>query len=477
MKTMLPLLFGLLLVGCARGDQDHYDEDSYASGRKPAEPVTGASALGCGFAASEGAQETLMAWSLDDQLVLVRADGTSFTAHTFDATPIPEGGAPATIFSTTAGDFIAAGAMRYIDSKEVWEAVLLTRKGEVLWKGAEPDHQYFPEYLGESGLLAFRLYAQQSTLVVAPDGTSKVFPGTEPLAAPTPEGTLIVRAFKSADDPGEIKLLLLSTGALSDPPAAPSPQAYPLFAGSAAISIDGGLVYIGDDSGSPLVVREKGADVATILSPTAKPALEAASPIGLALLREGDPQWAAPRWLADAGAGAVTPVPALGSLFPFGYGFYDEGPSLASDGRAVAVLRDEHKGGLFSIDAKSSAWSPIGGTFRDVWDIHVKERGGTFVLTGRDAPGYFPMDPWKAGMGSDAADFAGPAVQVARPSEGAFWELPKSARSIALRKDGMCVAFVADGRLSAMDLSKERTFELVDGGPAMGGTPIWVGTP
>jgi hypothetical protein len=423
----------------------------------------------CRLDPAAGGESAALVWAQAATLVFVREDGSSSAVHTFEVQTGPGGdGTSPSVYVSAAGDYVAAAAMSYEPGVgDTWEAVLLDTEGRLLWRGAEPGYQYDAGYLSAHGAVAYRHHEQRSTRVAFADGSSREYPGVEPLAAPAPDGTLHARSSAGPDDPGIVGTLDLTTGAFSPLPP-PAPTKLPLAGLGDPWEVSGGRVYVGLAGGAARIVLERGDDVSLAVPPVPSPQIEAVTPGGAALVGEGSWSYDAPRWIVDLPAGATTQIPALGAYRPFGYSAYHRGPRLGEDG-ALAILRTEEVGGLFRA-APGATWTPVGGLYRDVWDVDAMDRAGTYVLLGSDAPGYFPMDPWSRG---GEADLAGPIAQVAR-LDGSFAALPAGAGAFAISPGGACVAFVEEGALRVVDATTFELFDVLPAGERSSMAPLWI---
>lgn len=473
MKTTLALLAltaaltgcGEVMVAPAGGATTGGSSTTGDPGDDPPLPHPPPSAVAaCDFAAPGDPAKVVMTWSRDTSLVLVRADGSTFVAHTYDPWPGQVSDASISLYVAARGDFVAAAAMGYYGSTERWEATLMKTSGEIVWTGVEPAYQYHPQHLSAAGWLAIRLFEQNSTLVVSPDGAEMQYPNTEPLAAPTAAGTLFVRVL----DTGEMGWLDLASGAIT-------PLAYPLAAIAPRRVIRDGVVYAAEIDGEVTLVRELAGEIATVASPIATPTFESVAPNGILVVGDGSFAWQGTRWVVDIGAGTVTAMPQPEELWAFGYDYYF-GWSVDEDGGALGAIRNDVRGGLYRISGAEGAWSPVGGTYNEIWDVGFVARAGTFVVQPSDEAGYFPMDPWAPTPEDGAgADYTGPLPQVARLSDGAHRGFPEGASNFAVSGDGRCVAFVGDGALHVMEIGDDFPIADLPAGVAeRAGTPVWI---
>src|SRR5262249_29619029 len=119
-------------------------------------------------------------------LVMVRADGSTFVAHTFGTAPGSSD--PPTVYLDARDGFVSAISSSYWDGAVVSEALLLRASGEILWQTAKTDDSFAVPELGPGGGVAYGVASTPAIMIVGPDGAVTTVPDAMPVGAPTADG-------------------------------------------------------------------------------------------------------------------------------------------------------------------------------------------------------------------------------------------------------------------------------------------------
>ena len=139
---------------------------------------------------------------------------------------------------------------------------------------------------------------------------------------------------------------------------------------------------------------------------------------------------ASPSAIVSLATGDAIPVGAL----PDGWrAFTDPSPhnycpnqdwNLSTDGRVLAVLRNDEVAQVWAHDPSTGSWEVVGSPLADVVYVRVWEQAGTVEIAGVDPSETFC--PWQTfDPTSDA--LLGSTIQVVRPADGIHWVDPEWA--------------------------------------------------
>lgn len=463
------LLF--VLGGCA-GNVDIAAPDPTPSPTPAPTPTTPpvipppTKSISCGLGDEKDPTRVLLAWTRGPQVMLTRADGSSFVAHAFASAAGADPAAAPTIQLATRGDFVAAIGTSYAEGSLVSEALLVARDGKVLWSETRTGEAFSVLYLGDGGALAIGLSSNLgSTLVVGPAGKIGEYPEQLPISAPTKGGRVAVQHDFSVYVQPTFGWLDTASGKVTSF-AYPTNQSYP-------ITVEGGVAYVTPDvvqggsifvsEGDAVTGFELGADYAALGAPARH---------GFVVIRSqwGDPE--STKWLAQPGS-QPAPISPPG-LTPFGAMYY-EGVRAGDLGELLAPMRDEHLGGLYRSVDLGATWALVGPSFTGITDLPFVQRAGTYVIQANDTPGYFPMDPWSPpASGGPAPEHAGPANELVRPADGIARVLPETAQSFALSDDGGCLTYQDGDHLFAGGVASGKMVDLGATMAVYGSQVVWL---
>lgn len=416
----------------------------------------------CGALAADP-DRTILALADGADLVFVDASGDRHVVHTF-ASDFPD----MQITIAARDGFVAANASSWDASSNLRsEAVLFTRDGELVWTNVSEsvpgDTGFYNVMLGDDGALALT-DGWIRTLVRTPDGATFALENMSPVAPPNAKGQLPVAVVHpdiyASTDYGWFD---------------PSSGVTNLAADVYPMATRDGVVYAvpGPDGALVSIVRQD-ADGATTTALGDLPEgtyLSQATDSGIALLRstvwsnDGIP--VDQSFLSLPGVDDLAGVAGPTSLTPFGYWFYN-GIRVGADGEALLVARDASKGGLFRSVDGGATWNLVGRSFDEITDAHVVDKASTYVVTGSDELGYFPIDAWTSGT----ADIHGPRTFVARAIDDVVRFLPQGAGRPTISDGGSCVAYAVGEELSILEVSSGETIDV--GAIGMNDTAIWV---
>jgi len=451
------------LCGCSR------------EGLPVAPPGTAFDEAACSFDGHGDPTRAVVAFTVDHDVRLAFADGSTRTVYTF-ASQLPS---PSTSFigridDARADRLIAEGstyeAPPGLPARDAHELVLLDRTGRVIWHRSADG--FGTPYLGADGTLAVWTTSQE-TVVVAPDGAERIVAGKWSPVAPAPDGSLLVQ-----DPPpgGDGMLGWLRPQSPSVQMLAIQPSGYETWVGDQ-------LAYVG---------KQNGRDALVLATPDASRVVALPDGDGSGLAIAG----AAGDWLevqrvgasaptlyrVEVGSGAVDPILEQP---PSGLRRFDAGSGalLADDGSLVAAFRDDFVGGLYRSTDAGSSWTALGFSVANVQGLGlVASAGGTFVAQSVRAV-YAPSSPWADPPSGVSPELSGPSVQLVRPGDGVRYQLPPLAgwQPVALGSAGRCAAYWAvgsdghghgmTGRLEALDVERSRRTTLVDGADASAAQP------
>jgi hypothetical protein len=462
-----PLLFALLALAPACSTTVETNETG-GSGGGSAEPTPPAppsqpesDTSHCGFGHGK---ETVLVASQGNDLVFVRDDGSHFVGMSF---PKAQGGTDeSSIQLSVAGGFVAAIGFAWGSPQNLQgRAALLDRDGHVLFS-KDFDHAAVDTvFVSDKGDAVFGDSSTGRTILAHADGSHQIVDAVVPMGPPDatghfpaaagPIGDAAIYGWASAAEP----LQTLALGGAG---------VYPLLAGDQ-------LVYLGEQNGTPVFVRETPSSIKTFAFPLSDmvASVSDATSDGWVALRGGSPERT---FIAAPGAGAKhVKVPA--GQKPFGMASFD-GMRLSDDaGELLFIGRDGTRGGLFHTLDHGASWTPVGPSFSKITSLATLVRGGTYILAATDEQGYFQVDPWDAPTSAgDAPDHVGPAVFAVRPGDGIQRKLPIHAglsTNITLDPSGLCAAFTdVDGALHGFDVKTGHGGALLDAG--VGQTAAWL---
>lgn len=428
----------------------------------------------CAFDNPADLAAVVLAVSAGPMLRFVRADGTSFVAHTFGAGRSFE---PASVFVrqlVVRGSYLAAATWSH-DSR--WsEVALFHRSGRLLWSTTR-DFEQAPSggarnvfstlTLNAQGTLAFGNYTGSGDgIVVRPDGSTSSLPRLMPLGEASSAGMLPAQSTDGTWS-GWVDLATSARRSLSfrrtQDFTAPTEHA-------------GRLIYQGVRDSVPVVVSASPSEAQIVALPG-----EAVGRLGMMFIdRRGRMIFGAPYttparraiWRVDFSRGEVTQLrlqlPSSQRLFAAGeqqlsVNFDDEGAPLLG-------LRDAYVGGLFRSEDFGLNWTRLGAPTRNVLGVVGSGREGTWLIQGTQNPAtdsfVRPHEEWPGLPAGAETPVAPDAVQFVRPSDGAQGLLTTDRTSqIVLGGDGRC-ALVWEYQLGvgatfhARDLVRDRAFEL-----------------
>ncbi len=413
----------------------------------------------CGFGHGK---ETVLVATRGADLVFVRDDGSRFVATSFPTTGGTDG---PSIQLGVAGGYVAAIGFTWGGPGVMGRAALLDVDGHVLFSKDLADGAFDSVFVNDQGDAVFGDSSSGRTIVAHADGSHQTADAVVPIgppdaagrfpAAAAPIGDVATFGWASAGQP--LQTLKLAGAGI-----------YPLLAGDQ-------IVYLGEENGGAVFVRETPSSVKTFAFPLSDMIANVsdATSEGWVALRGGSPL----RTFIAAPGGGAKHVKAPAGQKPFGMSGFD-GMRLSDDaGELLFIGRDGARGGLFHTSDDGASWSPIGPTFSKITSLATVARGGTYVLAATDEQGYFEVDPWNApASADDAPDQVGPAVFAVRPGDGIQRKLPMHAgiaTNIALDASGLCAAFTGtDGALHGFDVETGHGGALIPTG--VGETAAWL---
>lgn len=419
----------------------------------------------CGALAADP-DRTILALADGADLVFVDATGHRHVVHTFDA----QGTAPTDMVITVAArdGFVAANASTWDASSNLRsEAVLFTRSGELVWtnvsESAPGDTGFYNVMLGDDGALALT-DGWVRTLIRTPDGATFALENMSPVAPPNAAGRMPVAVVHpdvyASTEYGWFDPTTGVTNLAAD--------VYPMA------TRDGVVYGVPGADGSLVSIVRQDADGAITTALGALPEgtyLSQATDSGIALLRstvwgeDGTP--VDQSFVSLPGVDDVAAIASPTTLTPFGYWLYN-GVRVGAQGEALLVARDASKGGLFRSVDDGATWQLVGRSFDEITDAYVVDKASTYVVTGTDELGYFPIDAWTPGT----ADIHGPRTFVARASDDVVRFLPHGADRPAISEGGSCVAYAVGEELSILEVGSGETIDA--GAIGTNDTAIWV---
>jgi hypothetical protein len=413
--------------------------------QRPLGPVQASSELLCQFDSAKS-KRAVLASAAGNRLELIRADGSRTSVWTFGPNDAMN------VFNQTVtahGGFIAAAASWVTGDVWTQDLVLLAPDERVLWHGSSSGTVTPQLFLDASGWLAVAL--GNDGFLVSPEGQARQLSGLAPLAAPTDDGSVVVRGPSQGEMPGPIGWLRGNGNALEPLQQTPGdPWTTPLM-------IAGRATYVAQ---GPLLVSEKPGDARTLPLPGVDPMQSGiidSTDSGWVLI--GD--WRTPLYLANVRTLESHPVgmSTPDGFRPFTGALY--GPRLDSDGALLFSLRDDYAGALYRFD---SDWHRIGGTVTNVLDINALAHGGTYLINATN--GRYSFEEWTPAPADQKPDYDGNSLQLVRPQSNVSRELSTGTLawteigSLSLSSDGRCLAYWSGNQLQAWNVESDRSFTL-----------------
>jgi hypothetical protein len=460
-----PLLFALLALAPACSTTIETNETGGSGGGTsdpppPPTPVQPESHEShCGFGHGN---ETVLAATRGADLVFVRDDGSHFVAMSF---PTQGGTDGPSIQLSVAGGFVAAIGFTWGGPGVQGRAALLDSDGHVLFSKDFENGGPDIVFVNDHGDAVFGDSSKGRTIVAHADGTHQTADAVAPLGPPDATGHFPAMAAPVSDvatygwaAAGQTLQTLQLAGA----------GVYPLLAGDE-------LVYVGEQAGAPVFVRETSSATKAFPFPLSDTVANVsdATTAGWVALQGGTPERA---FLAAPNAGAKHVKGPVGQK-AFGMASF-HGMQLSDDaGEVLFIGRDGARGGLFHTLDDGATWKPVGPTFSKITSLEAVARSGTYLLAATDEQGYFQVDPWNAPTSQgDAPDHVGPAVFAVRPGDGIQRKLPIHASlstNVTLDASGLCAAFTGtDGQLHGFDVKTGHGGALLASG--VGETAAWL---
>ena len=455
-RTWLVLsAFAAVLSGC--GSVVVEAEPSSAGGPmpQPKTPPSPTPDTRCAIVDPADPGRPVLALARGADIVLVRADGSSNVAFTFDLLAGESSEFPPQIELAARGDFIAAVGFSNWPAT-ISEAVLLRRSGEVVGRSMMSTDAYLSLYLSAEGWLATAVNVAASTLHIAPSGAPSLAASMWPIGTPRPGGrTPVLLDPRSSEWEG---------CAWFDPVTnTTTPLAYPTASGH--IDTDAGLVYVANAGSTSVFVREDPNGASFLPLPALGGFVIATSRSGWAVVHSSDESFL----LAMPSAAALEPIALPSELSPLG-GFIDswyDGPAVEDTGDLLLVSRDPYRGGLHRSSDAGASWELLGTGFSHIDAITFVARAGTYVIRAVSEGG---AQTWSDPPSVDhAPGQVGPGIELARPNHGIHRALPSGAAEFVLNQDGLCLAYVEAGVWQATDVTTgfEMAFaDALEGQPA-----------
>jgi hypothetical protein len=405
---MKPRLFLMmtLLAGCQRSALEAGPDNVDMGGPAPAAGAP------CELLAAGAAGRPVFAWLGAADLSLLWADRHVSTPYTFggDSHEMPLFVAP---FRVSAVDGFVASAAQveyHLPSARRFEAVLLSRDGQVAWKKVRPwEGDGYDFWLGRNGLMLLAT-PSSGNLFVLPDGSELPTVHGAPLAPPGKDGWVPFQLDWLADN--SVRFQWVS------PRGEIVPGAYSV-SGGLAKWVGDRLVYASNQGGRPSVVSERPGDARAFPSSPALFLDGARNTWALFGSQSQGSYWM--RFNAESGEIApLLPLPA--QQFVRDLQIDDDGALLVSQTNALtaSISRTTDLGKSYVLIGHEVSRG------HDAFLAYVEAHGGTYLIHA-ESQLFVPTAP--------------PQLQVARPSDGIHRDLTEGngGAGYSLSPDGLCL--------------------------------------
>jgi hypothetical protein len=383
-----------------------------------------------------GAAPIALAVAIDDEVLLVSADGASVRS-VYRFAP-PDIAATALVTSSVSVDVqgrhaIATRSVRAYDGTAAWQqgdrAVLLDGDGRVLWEKSftaadlGPSHaRAFTGSVGDGGNVVLTI-GWQYVLVTA-DGGEQPLDGVRGAYAPLPGPVVPVIADTTAP-------VAFSFGWWR-------PGQPPDFIGHPLVTLldvrpsgfESRFLFSSQDgAGARLLIDAR---------PSGFEARPWPAEIGESITRFGAGAWQGDdhggevmRWNAVTGQLARLPWSLPAGMRLLGT------PSFDADGSLIAVLRNDFMAGVHRSTAAGPDWVPIGATLGDVETVEVANAAGTYVVDTTGTNDWFVTEQtWQPAPAGMEPALRGRSHQIVRPVTGASLQATPDMWNIQLSPDG-----------------------------------------